>query len=164
MVSCYPLAHISHVFGECLFWIVCEPRAKGLERNLRLSFTPTIAVSVLHWYVWWVILLCIREARNTTPDSNRLSVVNIYLKSALFSCWNEKNSATVALSFVCDKYYLIMYKLDSKYLFRNLQINCVISFCFWLYLILYACATRFDVTGNLEKFFIFWGELNKAII
>jgi len=27
---------------------------------------------------------------------------------------------------------------------------------------LYACTARFDVTGNLEKFFAFLGELNKA--
>jgi hypothetical protein len=28
------------------------------------------------------------------------------------------------------------------------------SFCFYLYLILHACTTRFDVTENLERF---WG-------
>ena len=37
--------------------------------------------------------------------------------------------------------------------------NCANSFCFYVYLILHACAARFDVTGNLEKFC----ELNKAL-
>jgi hypothetical protein len=27
---------------------------------------------------------------------------------------------------------------------------------------LHACAARFDVTENLEKFLVFWGKLNKA--
>ena len=36
--------------------------------------------------------------------------------------------------------------------------NCANSFCFHVYLMLHACAVRFDVTGNLEKFC----ELNKA--
>ena len=38
--------------------------------------------------------------------------------------------------------------------------NCANSFCFHVYLILYACAARFDVMGNLENFC----ELNKAEI
>ena len=38
---------------------------------------------------------------------------------------------------------------------RDLQINCVISFCFHLYLMLHVCAARFDVTENLEIFLIF---------
>ena len=42
---------------------------------------------------------------------------------------------TVALSFVCDKYYS-----------RDLQLNCIISFYFRLYLMLYACTVRFEVT------------------
>jgi len=62
------------------------------------------------------------------------------------------NFATVTLSFLFDKYYPIMNKLGSKDSSRDLQINCVISFCFRLYLMLHACATRFDVTGNLENF------------
>jgi len=45
---------------------------------------------------------------------------------------------------------------------RDLQTNCAISFCFYLYLMLHACAVRFDVTRNLEKFLVFWWELNKA--
>jgi hypothetical protein len=45
---------------------------------------------------------------------------------------------------------------------HDLQLNCMISFYFRLYLMLHACAVRFDVTENLENFFRFWGELNKA--
>jgi hypothetical protein len=41
---------------------------------------------------------------------------------------------------------------------RDLQTNCVINFCFRLYLMLHACAAKFDVTKNLDQF---W-ELNKA--
>ena len=37
--------------------------------------------------------------------------------------------------------------------------NCANSFCFHVYLMLHACAARFDVTENLEKFY----ELNKAL-
>jgi len=33
--------------------------------------------------------------------------------------------------------------------------NCVISFYFYLYLMLYAYTVRFDLTGNLEKFLVF---------
>ena len=39
---------------------------------------------------------------------------------------------------------------------REFRLNCVISFIFYLYLMLHACVQRFDVTGNFEKF---W-ELN----
>jgi len=46
---------------------------------------------------------------------------------------------------------------------RDLQLNCVISFCFRLYLMFHACVTRFDVTRNLVNFFGFQGELNKAL-
>jgi len=41
---------------------------------------------------------------------------------------------------------------------RKLQINCVISFCFCLNLILHVCVARFDVMKNLK---IFW-KLNKT--
>jgi len=54
-----------------------------------------------------------------------------------------------------DKYYSIMDELGSKDSSRDLQLNCVISFCFRLYLMFHACTTRFDVTGNLENFLIF---------
>jgi hypothetical protein len=42
--------------------------------------------------------------------------------------------------------------LDSKDLSRKLQLNCIISFYFRLYLILHACVARFDVMENLEFF------------
>jgi hypothetical protein len=38
---------------------------------------------------------------------------------------------------------------------RDLQANCAISFYFRLYLMLHACASRFNVTGNFEKFLVF---------
>jgi len=34
---------------------------------------------------------------------------------------------------------------------RDLQLNCITSFYFRLYLVLHAFATIFDVTGNLEN-------------
>ena len=37
---------------------------------------------------------------------------------------------TVALSFVFDKYYIIMDQLDLKDLSRKLRINCAISYYF----------------------------------
>jgi len=58
---------------------------------------------------------------------------------------------TVALPFVRDKYCLIIDYLGSKESSHKLQASCVISFYFCLYLIFYAYAQRFDVTGNLEK-------------
>jgi len=42
--------------------------------------------------------------------------------------------------------------LGSKDSSRDLQLNCVISFYFFLYLIFYTFTTRFDTTGNLETF------------
>ena len=38
---------------------------------------------------------------------------------------------------------------------HDLQTNCAISFYFYLYLMFYVCAARFDVTENLEKFFVY---------
>ena len=40
---------------------------------------------------------------------------------------------------------------------RQLRANCAISYSFYLHLMLHACATRFDVTGNLENFWILGG-------
>jgi len=48
-----------------------------------------------------------------------------------------------------------MEQLGLKDLSRDLQVNCAISFYFYLYLILHACAARFDVTENLKKFLVF---------
>ena len=61
----------------------------------------------------------------------------------------------MALSFLFNKHCLIMEELDLKDSSHNLQANCAISFCFHLYLMLHACVARFDMTGNLKKFFIF---------
>ena len=73
-------------------------------------------------------------------------------------CLISKNFSvfgTVALSFLFDKHYLIMEYLGLKDSSHDLQINCAISFYFYLYLMLHACVTRFDVTGNLEKILVF---------
>ena len=49
-----------------------------------------------------------------------------------------------------------MESLDLKNSSRNLQVNCVISFCFHLlYLMFYVYVVRFDVTENFEKFLVF---------
>jgi len=63
---------------------------------------------------------------------------------------------TVALSFLFDKHYQIMEQLGLKNSSRNLQLNCAISYLFYLCLMFHACATRFDVMGNLVKFWVFW--------
>ena len=59
---------------------------------------------------------------------------------------------TVALSFLFDKYYLILEQLGLKDSSRDLQVNCTISYLFYLYLMFHAYAARFDVMGNLVKF------------
>ena len=74
---------------------------------------------------------------------------------ALFRCEFFLNFATVAFSFVCGKYCPIIDKLGSKDSSRDLQANCVINFCFRLYLMFHACAARFDMTENLENFLFF---------
>jgi len=61
---------------------------------------------------------------------------------------------TVTLLFLFDKQYPIIEQLGLKDSSRDLQINCVISF-FYLYLMFYACAVRFDVMRNLVKFWVF---------
>ena len=74
---------------------------------------------------------------------------------ALFSSENFLVFGIIALSFLFDKHCSIIEWLGLKDSSRNLQINCVISFYFYLYLVLHACVARFDVTGNLEKFLDF---------
>ena len=56
----------------------------------------------------------------------------------------------VVVSFVFDKYYLIMDQQGSKDLSYKLQINYIVSYYFYLYLMLNACAVRFDVMKNLN--------------
>ena len=76
---------------------------------------------------------------------------------APFRCENFWVLATVALSFVFDKKYPIMDYLGLKDSSRQLRTNCAISYSFYLYLMLHACAARFDVTGNFEIFLILGG-------
>ena len=78
---------------------------------------------------------------------------------ALFSSRKFLGFAIVVFSALFDNYYLIIDLLGSKDSSRKLQVNCVISYLFYLYLMFYTCAARFDVTENLENF---W-ELNKAL-
>jgi hypothetical protein len=59
---------------------------------------------------------------------------------------------TVALSFLFDKHYLIMKQLDLKDSSRDLQVNCAISYLFYLYLMLHVCVVKFNVIKNLVKF------------
>jgi hypothetical protein len=54
-----------------------------------------------------------------------------------------------------------MNQLGLKDLSRKLQKNCIISYLFYLYLILYAYVVKFDVIENLKKLQNFL-ELNKA--
>jgi len=62
---------------------------------------------------------------------------------------------TVAFSFLFDKQYLIIEQLGLKDSSRDLQINCAISYLFYLYLMFYTRAARFDVTENFVKFWVF---------
>jgi len=86
------------------------------------------------------------------------------MKKALFRSEIFLDSDTVALSFLFDKHCLIIEQLDLKDSSHDLQTNYIISFCFHLYLMLHACAARFDVTGNLEKFLVFEGRRHYDII
>ena len=54
-----------------------------------------------------------------------------------------------------DKHYPIMKQLGLKDSSRDLQLNCAISYLFYLYLVFHTCAARFDVIGNLVKFWVF---------
>jgi len=80
-----------------------------------------------------------------------------HLRKAMFRCENFWLLATVALSFVFDKNCSIMDYLGLKDSSRQLRANCAISYSFYLHLMLHAYAARFDVTGNLEKFWILGG-------
>ena len=74
---------------------------------------------------------------------------------ALFRSKNFLDFDNVVLSFLFDKHYPIMEQLGLKDPSRNLQINCAISYLFYLYLMFHACAGRFDVMGNPVKFWVF---------
>ena len=64
---------------------------------------------------------------------------------------------TVVFSFVFGKNCPIINYLGLKDSSRQLRANCAISYSFYLHLMLHACAARFDVTKNLEKFWILGG-------
>ena len=77
--------------------------------------------------------------------------------SSALSCSVRKKCGFWLLLFLFDKHFPITEYLSSKDSSHELQINCVISFYFRLYLILDTCDQRFDVTENFENFC----ELNK---
>jgi len=74
---------------------------------------------------------------------------------ALFRFKNFLDFDTIALSFLFDKQYPITEQLGLKDSSRDLQINSAISYLFYLYLMFHVCAARFDVMGNLVKFWVF---------
>ena len=88
--------------------------------------------------------------------NERLKVTTLGLRSTvLFRSKNFLDFNTVALLFLFDKHYLIMEQLGLKDSSCDLQVNCVISYLFYLYLMFHACAVRFDVMENLVKFLVF---------
>jgi len=88
--------------------------------------------------------------------NERLKVTTLGLRSTvLFRSKNFLNFNTIALLFLFDKHYLIMEQLGLKDSSCDLQVNCVISYLFYLYLMFHACAVRFDVMENLVKFLVF---------
>ena len=93
-----------------------------------------------------------RQRVRAPPLEVDTTVVRWWVGELRRCCEKILDFVTVALSFVCDKYYLIMNQLGPKDLSRNLQLNCIISFYFHLYLMLYVYAERFDVTENLKTF------------
>jgi hypothetical protein len=74
------------------------------------------------------------------------------LTEALFRSKNFFNFDTVAFSFLFDKKYPIIKQLGLKDSSGDLQVNCAISYIFYLYLMFHVCAARFDVMKNLVKF------------
>ena len=87
-----------------------------------------------------------------SKDSMRRRILKILGTKAPFSSENFWLLATVALSFVFDKNCSIMNYLGLKDSSRQLQGNYAISYYFYLYLMLYVCAVKFDVTKNLKNF------------
>ena len=74
------------------------------------------------------------------------------MTKALFRSKNFLHFDIVALSFLFDKHYPIMEQLGLKDSSRDLQVNCAISYLFYLYLMFHACAARFDLAKNFVKF------------
>jgi len=85
---------------------------------------------------------------------NLKSFTCFFETKALFSFENFLVFRTVALLFLfwqtLSNHEVTRLKKSS----RKLQVNCAISFYFCLYLVIYACALRFDVTENLKNFLI----------
>jgi hypothetical protein len=87
--------------------------------------------------VWWTSFVWAATVAMTT------TVVGGCLVGKIF--WRN---ATVAVSLLFGKYCPIMVQLGLKDLSRPFRLNCVISFIFYLYLMLHAYVQRFDVTVN----------------
>ena len=62
---------------------------------------------------------------------------------------------TVIFSFLFDKHYPIVEQLGLKDSSRDLQINGIISYLFYLYLMFHTYTAIFDVMENLVKFWVF---------
>jgi hypothetical protein len=74
---------------------------------------------------------------------------------ALFRSRNFLDFDTIAFSFLFDKHCPIMEQLGLKDPSRDLHVNCAISYLFYLYLMFYASAAKFDAMKNLVKFWVF---------
>jgi len=99
--------------------------------------------------IWWL----------RTQDWVEKTVVleSFYLILVYFQFFlQNRNSST----FVCIWQILSNYRLITrlKRLSRKLQINYVVSYFFYLYLVLHACAARFDVMGNVKNFVKYFGN------
>ena len=128
----------------------------GESRNARISKHCTCCNTLLQikprataWgaHVW--------QGRRGQPNAGGGTRPGSYNNKALFRSKNFLDFDTVALSFLFDKYYPIMEQLGLKDSSRDLQINCATSYLFYIYLMFHACAAKFDVMGNLVKFWIF---------
>ena len=80
-----------------------------------------------------------------------LSMVLEFIFLALFSCRKKIGHYS---SFVCLWQILFNYRLTRFKRFIS-QFTDKLYNWFWLYLMLYVCAARFDVTKNFEKFLVF---------
>jgi len=69
--------------------------------------------------------------------------------------WQKKSISRLKFWLFIDRYRLSNHGLGLKDSSHDLQSNCIISFCFYLYLIFNACVTRFDVNRTLKKFLVF---------
>ena len=100
----------------------------------------------------------IKQENNVSSSNNKPVVIkhDPWLTRALFSFKIFGKISTIIFLFVFDKYCLIMDYLGSKNSSHKLQINYIISYYFYLYLILNICAATFDMSGNMKKVLIFF--------